>query len=393
MRYDFDKVPDRRGTCSIKWSDEIMDEINGKKGLLPFWVADMDFPCPQPVIDAVIEEARCGVYGYSCMTEGYKRAFLEWNLRRHGWQVEEGWLVFSPGVVIALNAAVQEFTSPGDKVIVQSPVYHPFFHSIENNGRHVLENKLIEGADGDYSMDFEDLEQKASDPDAKVIFLCSPHNPVGRVWREDELTRFGEICVKHGLIIVADEIHSDLIYSGHKHVPFAKLSGDFAACSITCTAPSKTFNLAGLQVSNIIVQDPELRSRLERRLESNGISEPNFFGVAAAGAAYAQGEEWLGQVLSYLEGNADFIGDFLKARLPQIHYRKPEGTYLAWLDFRALNLDKDGLKELLADRAGLALNQGFIFGSSGDGFARLNFACPRALLKEGLERIEMAIKA
>lgn len=370
-----------------------MKEINGRQGLLPFWVADMDFSCPQPVIDAVIEEARCGVYGYSCMTAEYKKAFLEWNLRRHGWKLEEGWIVFSPGVVIALNAVVQEFTSPGDKVIVQSPVYHPFFHSIENNGRKVLENKLIERSDGSYSMDFDDLERKASDPAAKVVFLCNPHNPVGRVWREDELARFGEVCSRHGLIIVADEIHSDLIYKGHKHIPFAKLSEDFAARSITCTAPSKTFNLAGLQISDIIVQDAGLRARLEKRLEANGISEPNFFGLAAAGAAYAQGEDWLGQVLCYLEGNADFIGGFLGARMPQIHYRKPEGTYLAWLDFRQMRLEKDALKELLVDKAGLALNQGFIFGNSGDGFARLNFACPRAFLEEGLERIEAAIKA
>ncbi len=387
MRYDFDRYIERRGTCSVKWSDKIMSQINGKMGLTPLWVADMDFACPQPVIDAVIEEARRGIYGYSHRTDGYFESFISWNERRHGWKVDRDWLIYSAGVVTALNAIVQEFTEEGDSVIIQPPVYHPFFYSVRNNGRQVLENTLKELPGGDYAMDFEGLQKMASDPKAKLAILCSPHNPVGRVWREGELRRFGEICLENDILVIADEIHSDLIFKGHRHIPFATLSEDFARHSITCTAPSKTFNIAGLQVSNLIVPDDGIRSALSERMEANGIEEPTIFGVVAAEAAYRHGEEWLGQALDYMESNADLIGDFVRDRMPMVGYRKPEGTYLAWLDFRSMGMDEAALKELVVDKAGLALNLGAMFGSSGSGFARLNFGCPKALLEECMSRL------
>ena len=393
MRYDFDRHIERRGTCSVKWSDEIMRQMNGRTGLTPLWVADMDFACPQPVIDAVIEEARRGIYGYSHRTEGYFESFIDWNKSRHGWKVEKDWLIYSAGVVMALNAIIQELTEEGDKVIIQPPVYHPFFYSVRNNGRQVLENNLMELPGCDYAMDFEGLQKMASDPGAKLAILCSPHNPVGRVWREDELRRFGEICLANGVLVVADEIHSDLIFKGHKHIPFATLSEDFARCSITCTAPSKTFNIAGLQVSNLIVPDEGIRAALSERMEANGIEEPNIFGVVAAEAAYRHGEEWLAQVLDYLEANADLIGDFVREMMPGVGYRKPEGTHLAWLDFRRMGMDEGGLKMLVVDKAGLALNLGAMFGSSGSGFARLNFGCPKALLGDCLSRLCSAYRA
>lgn len=390
MRYDFDRHIERRGTCSVKWSDEIMRQMNGKSGLTPFWVADMDFACPQPVIGAVMEEARRGIYGYSYRTDRYFESFIRWNERRHGWKVDRDWTVYSPGVVTALNAIVQEFTEAGDKIIIQPPVYHPFFYSVRNNGRQVLENTLKELPGGDYIMDFEGLQQMASDPKAKLAILCSPHNPVGRVWREDELRRFGEICLANGILVVADEIHSDLVFEGYRHIPFATLSEDFARHSITCTAPSKTFNMAGLQVSNLVVPDEGIRKALSERMEANGIEEPGIFGVVAAEAAYSHGEEWLAQLLCYLEANADLIGSSIAGSMPGVAYRKPQGTYLAWLDFRGMGLDEAALKHLLVDRAGLALNLGAMFGSSGSGFARLNFGCPRPLLSECLSRMVSA---
>jgi cystathionine beta-lyase len=392
MHYDFDRHIERRGSCSVKWSDEIMSQINGKAGLTPLWVADMDFACPQPVIDAVIEEARRGIYGYSYRTDRYFESFVRWNERRHGWKIDRDWTIYSSGVVTALNAIVQEFTEAGDKVIIQPPVYHPFFYSVRNNGRQVMENTLKELPGGDYAMDFESLQKMASDPKAKLAILCNPHNPVGRVWREDELRRFGEICLSNGILVVSDEIHSDLILSGHKHMPFATLSADFAKGSITCTAPSKTFNIAGLQVSNLIVPDEGIRKALSERMEANGIEEPNIFGVVAAEAAYSHGEEWLGQLLSYLEVNAELVGKFVSESMPGVAYRKPEGTYLAWLDFRGMGMDEGALKHLLVDKAGLALNLGAMFGSSGSGFARLNFGCPRPLLTDYLSRLASACR-
>jgi len=392
LHYDFDKTADRAGSGSVKWSDSIMEGMHGRRGLLPLWVADMDFDCAEPIMRAVAQTASSGIFGYTYRTDDYADAVKGWFLRRHGWRIESDWMVYSPGVVTGINAIIQEFTSPGEKVIIQSPVYHPFAHSIENNGRKVLDNRLVELGGGDYGINFEDLERKASDPLARMILLCSPHNPVGKVWTRAELERLGEICISNGVIVVSDEIHCDLVYEGHAHVPFSSLRKDFEGNCITCTAAGKTFNLAGLQMANLIVSDPEKRDALVRRMEANGIQEPTPFGLKAAIAAYSHGDEWLEQVLSYLQGNIDFMDSFFKENVPEVVFRKPDGTYLAWLDFRALGLGNEGLARMITYEAGLALNHGYIFGEAGSGFERLNFACSRTTLEKALLGIEKGVR-
>ena len=392
MHYDFDRFADRAGSGSVKWSDSIMEEIDGRKGLLPLWVADMDFDCAEPIMRAVAQAASSGIFGYTYRTEDYAEAVKGWFMRRHGWRIQSDWIVYSPGVVTGINAVIQEFTLPGEKVIIQSPVYHPFAHSIENNGRTILDNRLVELGGGDYGIDFEDLERKASDPLAKLILLCNPHNPVGKVWTRPELERLWEICISNGVIVVSDEIHCDLVYEGHEHVPFSSIREDFKENCIACTAAGKTFNLAGLQMANLLVSDPEKRKTLVRRMEANGIQEPTPFGLKAAIAAYSQGDEWLDQVLSYLQDNINFMGSFIEEKVPEVSFRKPDGTYLAWLDFRALGLGNEGLARMIADEAGLALNHGYIFGVAGSGFERLNFACSRSTLEKALMGVERAVK-
>lgn len=392
MHYDFDRFADRAGSASVKWSDSIMEDMNGRKGLLPLWVADMDFDCAKPIMEALTQTASSGIFGYAYRTDDYAEAVKGWFLRRHGWKMESDWIVYSPGVVTGINAVIQEFTLPGEKVIIQSPVYHPFAHSITNNGRAILDNRLIELGGGDYAMDFDDLEKKASDPLAKVILLCNPHNPVGKVWTGPELERLGEICVSNGVMVVSDEIHCDLVYKGNKHIPFSGIRDNFRDSCISCTAVGKTFNLAGLQMANLIISDPAKRKALERRMEANGIQEPTPFGLKAAIAAYSHGDEWLDQVLSYLEGNIGFMGSFIEEKVPEVTFRKPDGTYLAWLDFRALGLGNEGLARLITDVAGLALNHGYVFGEAGSGFERLNFACSRSTLEKALIGIERAVR-
>jgi cystathionine beta-lyase len=285
---------------------------------------------------------------------------------------------------------VRAFVAPGERVLIQRPVYYPFFGAIENNGAEMVVNPLVY-ENGRYRMDFGDLEEKARDPRVKLAILCSPHNPVGRVWTADELTRFGEICLRHDVLIVSDEIHGDLIYRGHTFSPFARLGEAFAQNAITCTAPSKTFNLAGLHTSNIIISNPELRGRFEKTLQSNGLFGINAFGVVAVEAAYNHGEEWLAQALDYLEGNLRYLEDYVSGRIPQITVIRPEGTYLVWIDCRRLELDKDGLKRLMLTEARVYLDEGFLFGPEGEGFERINIACPRSILVEALERIGNAI--
>ncbi|HNV34263.1 MAG TPA: MalY/PatB family protein [Bacillota bacterium] len=391
MGYDFDRLVPKQGSASVKWSKAVMEEINGRGDLLPLWVADMDFDCAGPIKEALAEVASSGTFGYSCRTGEYMEATSGWFSIRHGWDVDKDWLVFSPGVVAGINAIIQQFTRPGDKIILQSPVYHPFFGLVNGNGRIVSDNRLLELGGGDYAMDFEDLERRASDPKAKLLLLCSPHNPVGKVWSRAELERLGDICLANGVLVVADEIHCDLVFRERRHVPFASIKESFAMGSITCTAISKTFNLAGLQISNLIAVNGKLRERLKERLETCGISEPNPFGLAAAVAAYTEGGGWLDEALSYMEKNRDLMADFLGREIPEITYRRPDGTYLAWLDFRSMGLGDAGLRGMLVDDARLALNQGYIFGESGSGFARLNFACPRFILEKALENIRGAV--
>ena len=390
MKYNFDEIIDRKGTNSAKWSKELLEQRFGDGELLPLWIADMDFKCPKPVVDALVERAKHGIYGYSERTSPYYQSIINWNKRRNNWEIKKEWILFTPGIVSALNLLVQTFSFPGDKVIIQNPVYHPFNAAILNNGRHIQYNPL-KHENGRYTMDYKDLEEKAKDPRVKIFILCSPHNPVGRVWTKEELTKLGEICIKNNIIVISDEIHSDLILKGYRYTPFATISEEFAQHSVTCTAPSKTFNLAGLQTSSIIIPNERLRADFSQPLESNHITNPNAFGIVALRTAYNEGEEWLEQVLEYLNKNACFIEKFVEEKMPEVKYTKPEGTYLAWLDFTAIGKDEKELEIIMQKKAKVALDGGYIFGKGGERFERINFACPQSILEKALDRIEKAI--
>lgn len=386
MKYDFDQRIERRQTGSVKW--DFNQQTFGRKDILPMWVADMDFPAPEPVIEAIVARAKHGVYGYSEGMNGYYEAVMGWMRERHGWEIQRDWIIYSPGIVPALNWLMRALAKPGDKILTQSPVYPPFFRVIRNNGCEVVNSPLLL-ENGHYTMDFADLEAKFSSG-VKMMILCSPHNPVGRVWEREELERLGQLCLANDILVISDEIHSDLIYKGYRHVPFADLSPELAARSIVCTAPSKTFNLAGLQTSNILIPDPKLRRSYRETLILNGIHHPNVFGMTALEAAYRYGQEWLEQLMDYLEGNLVFLMDFLNRELPPIQAIRPEGTYLVWLDFRVLDLEPEALQEFLVHKAGVGLNAGHTFGPGGEGFARLNLACSRSILAQGLEQIKTA---
>ena len=389
MKYDLDKIINRYKTGSVKW--DLADKIFGQDNVLPMWVADMDFEAPKPVIDALVKRAKHGIYGYSACMDPYYDAVTGWMKKQHNWNIQNDWIVFSPGVVPALNMLVKALSRPGEKIIVQQPVYYPFMKAIENNNRKVLNNPLrLNGKR--YEMDFNDLEKKASDKDVKLIILCSPHNPVGRVWSGDELEELGRICLKNNITIISDEIHSDIVLKGHKHTPFAGISEEFLMNSVTCTAPSKTFNLAGLHVSNIIIADRETREKFLFQLKCNGLMGPNCFASAALEAAYTHGQEWLEQVLHYIQDNLEYLKGFIKNRLPRVRIIEPEATYLVWLDFRDLGLKNHELKEIILKEAKVALDPGHIFGREGMGFQRINIACPRKTLEQGLISIEKALK-
>jgi len=400
VNYDFDTEISRAGTNAAKWEFiqegqdphhmEHTDKFYGENRILPMWVADMDFPCPQRVVEALVARARHGIYGYTAPTDAYYSAVVSWMKRRQGWQVDPEWICITPGVVPALNMLVRTFVSPGEKVLIQPPVYHPFFHAIENNQAELAANALIY-ENGRYRMDYADLETKAKDPSVKLAILCSPHNPVGRVWSRDELLRFGDICLGNDVLVVSDEIHADLIYKGHTFTPWVSLGEAFAQHAVVCTAPSKTFNLAGLHTSNIVIPNAELRARFKKTLQSNGLVGIGPFGLVALEAAYTHGEEWLDQVLDYLEGNLHYLEDYVAHHIPRISVVRPEGTYLAWLDCRGLGLDKWALKHLMLNEARVFLDEGFIFGPEGEGFERINIACPRSILVEALERIREAM--
>lgn len=389
MKFDFDAIIDRTGTSSFKW--DLVDQIFKGKGLLPLWVADMDFASPPEVVAALEQRARHGVYGYTAPMPEYYQAMIDWFARRHGWRIMPDWIVTAPGVVPALNLIIQSFTDPGDGVIVQKPVYYPFMRSIQNNGRAIINNPLkLEG--NSYCIDFDDLERKASEPRARMLILCSPHNPVGRLWTKEELERIGEICMARDLLVISDEIHCDLTFKGFSHVPFGSISAGFLAGSVTCTAPSKTFNLAGLQTANLIIADPDLRQRYNRTIECLGLKWPNLFGIEALIAAYRHGDEWLDQLMEYLGGNLSFLKEFIAAKLPRVKVIEPEATYLVWLDFREYGLDRETLSRILRGRARLALDDGHVFGSpEGDGFERINIACPRTILEDALTRMSKAM--
>jgi len=389
MKYNFDEIINRKNTDSMKWSPDYLAENFESADVIPLWVADMDFRTAQPIIDALVERAQHGIYGYAAAGDEFYDAIISWQRRRNNWEISKDWILFSPGIVPALGHIVKTFCEPGDNVIIQSPVYYPFYGAIRGGGCNIINNKLLNN-DGHYEIDFDDLEAKAAD--AKMMILCSPHNPVGRVWDENDLVRICEICKRNAVLLIADEIHSDLIYKPHVHTPCGKIAAAAGIKHIVCTAPSKTFNLAGLQASCIIVPDKEMRKKLSKTFYKADIM-PNVFALAAMTAAYNEGEEWLDQLLEYLKGNIDFIESYVAEHMPDVKFLRPEGTYLAWLDFSAYGWDKEELKDIVLRKAGLAVDDGYIFGDGGETCQRINFACPRNLLAEALERLAAALKA
>lgn len=384
MKYDFDIEIRRKGSNSYKWDSAANDEI------LPMWVADMDFRTAPAVIDALAKRVEHGIFGYTKVPQAYFDAVTGWFEKRHHFRFEKEWLLFTTGVVPALSAIIQALTEPGDEVIVQGPVYNCFFSSIRNNKCEMVSNDLIYN-DGAYSIDFEDLEKKVKSPRAKLMLLCNPHNPVGRVWTKEELSKIGEICFRNNVLVVADEIHCDLVYSPHRYTPFASQGGEFLEKSITCTAPGKTFNLAGLQVANILAFDPEIKAKIDKSLNINEVCEINPFAVEGLIAAYTEGEEWLEQLKEYLEGNYRYLKDFFAEHLPRFPVLPLEGTYLVWIDCRSLEETSEKIAERLLSRGKLQVNHGSLYGKSGEGFIRLNIACPRSTLKKGLSRLKMAL--
>ena len=378
MKYDFDKTIDRRATNSYKWD-------SAPEGVLPMWVADMDFRTAPAIIDALQKRVAHGIFGYTRVPDAYYDAVTSWFSRRHGWDIDREWIIYTSGVVPAVSAVIKALTVPGDKVIVQTPVYNCFFSSIRNNGCEIVSNPLRRTADT-YEMDFDALERCAADPRAKVMLLCNPHNPAGRVWTPDELTRLGNICLRNGVTVVADEIHCELVYQGFKYTPFASLSDAFLHRSVTCVSPSKAFNIAGLQIANIVAFDNDLRSRIDKAININEVCDVNPFGVAATIAAYNEGEEWLCQLLDYLHGNYEAMAEFCRRELPEFPIARLEGTYLVWMDCSSLGMPSDALEHALLDDARLWLNAGTMYGAEGEGYMRWNIACPRSVMLDGLSR-------
>jgi len=380
MKYNFDEIVPRRGTNSVKWDTAESNDV------LPMWVADMDFRTAPAVIDALARRVQHGVFGYAKVPQSFYDAAIGWFQRRHNFNVQADWILYTSGVVPALSAVIKALTDTGDKVIIQTPVYNCFFSSIRNDECEMVANKLLY-KDGKYSIDFQDLEEKAADPKAKVLLLCSPHNPVGRVWTREELQRVGEICLRNKVMVVSDEIHWDFVYSGNTHLPFASLSEEFLQNTVTCMAPSKTFNMAGIQVATIVAADEAVRKRIDKVLNINEVCDINAFAVEALIAAYNHGEEWLEALKKYLYGNYIFLLEFFKEHLPHLSVLPLEATYLAWVDCSALKQTSKKIVEDLLTKENLWLNEGTLYGEAGEGFIRINIATQRENLKKGLEKI------
>lgn len=388
INLDFDKVINRRNTRCLKY--DFAERRGMPKDVLPLWVADMDFETSSYIQDALTERVKHGIFGYSEVQMQYFNIVRDWMKNHHSWEVQEKWLVKTPGVVFALAMAVKAYTQPNDSVLIQQPVYYPLSEVIADNGRKVISSDLYLGDDNRYHIDFEDFEKKIIDEKVKLFFLCNPHNPVGRVWTEAELIQLGDICVRHGVIVVSDEIHQDFVFSSKHHV-FANLKKDFENISIICTSPSKTFNLAGLMMSNIFIPNHELRHKFRKELDAAGISQLDVMGLVACEAAYSKGEEWYQAMLAYISENIRFVKRYIEENLPNVTMTDTEGTYLVWLDFRKTGLSVDELENLIINKAKLWLDSGKIFGKCGEGFQRINVACPRSVLKEALYKIKEAL--
>jgi cystathionine beta-lyase len=395
MQYNFDQVCDRRNTDCAKW--DFVQSIFGREDVIPMWVADMDFPVAPQIVEALKKRAEHPFYGYTSPGPGIVEAVVDRMQRKFNWTIKPEWVVFTPGVVPALNIAIRTLTHPGDEVILQEPVYYPFFPAVTSSGCRIASNEL-RLVNGRYEMDYEGMERLFQNKvgmlpvpgRVKAVMLCNPHNPVGRLWSGEELIRFGEIALRHGAVVISDEIHCELLFKGYKHTPFASISDEFAQNSIVCMAPSKTFNLAGLEASSIIIPNKTLRREFARTREGI-LPMPNLFGYTALEAAYRFGDEWLDELLEYLQGNLDFVLKYFAEKIPKIKIIEPQGTYLIWLDCRDLGMNDMDLRTFMRERAKVGFDDGFLFGSGGSGFERMNIACPRAILEEALNKIESAV--
>lgn len=396
MKYDFDRVVNRRNTDCAKW--DMVESLFGSRDILPMWVADMDFPIAKPITEALRKRIEHEIYGYTYPGLSLIEAVVNRIQRKYNWKIKPEWIVFTPGVIPALHVAVRAFTHPGDDVIIQGPVYYPFWPVVTDNGCLVANNPL-ELIDGHYEINFEDLERKfgpkagtvPSPSRVQMMILCSPHNPVGRVWTREELIRMGEIVIKNDAVMVSDEIHCELLFKGSKHIPFASISEEFEQHSVVCMTASKTFNLAGLAASAIIIPNTKLRN-IFNTARSGILPRPDVLALKALEAAYRDGDEWLEQLLDYLQGNLEFLMEYFRKRIPKIKVIRPEGTYLVWLDCRELGMDPMSLQAFTREKAKVGLEDGDLFGPGGAGFQRINIACPRATLEEALKRIEEAIQ-
>ena len=395
MKYDFNQICDRKNTNCFKW--DFIQSIFGNDDVIPMWVADMDFPVAIPIVEALKRRAEHEFYGYTKASADVIQSVVDRMWDKYAWKIKPEWIVFTPGVVPALNITVRMLTHPGDEIILQEPVYYPFFPAVTFSGCQIVNNqlKLINGR---YEMDYEDLEHQFHArigmlpvPNRiKAIMLCNPHNPVGRLWSKEELTKLGDIAIKHDVVVISDEIHCELLFKDHLHTPFASISEEFEQNSIVCMSPSKTFNLAGLEVSSIIIPNKKLR-HLFINTRTGILPEPNLFVYTALEAAYRFGDEWLDQLLDYLQGNLDFLLKYFANRIPKIKVIKPQGTYLIWLDCRDLGMDDMTLRNFMRDKAKVGFDDGFLFGSGGSGFQRMNIACPRPIIEEALIRIETMV--
>ena len=386
--YSFDEVIDRKNTNSLKYDFAV--ERGKPAEVLPLWVADMDFKTAPGVTSALVEAATHGIFGYTEAKENYAAAVINWYKKRFGITYKGEWLVKTPGIVFALALAVKAYTNSGDGVLIQTPVYYPFYEVIRDNNRRIIENPLIND-NNKFSVDFEDFEEKIKREKVKLFILCSPHNPVGRVWTKDELEKVVSICKKHNVIIVSDEIHCDFVYEGYTHTPTLEVAGDYSENVIICTSPGKTFNIAGIQDSNIFIPGKELRQKFQQELNASGYSQLNTFAIKACIAAYETGEEWLDELKKYLKGNLDFVKEFIATRLPKVKLTEPEGTYLIWLDFSEYGLSKEELNDLVINKAGLWLDAGHIFGEAYEQYQRIVIAAPRTTISEAFEKLAQAL--
>jgi len=384
--FDFDRVIARDKTFCMKYDPE----ARGKPaGVLPMWVADMDLQAPPAVLAALKEQAQHGIFGYFNTGDDYFAVLQDWFARRHNWQVQQDWLVTTPGVVNAIHVSILAYTQAGDGILIQQPVYYPFKMAVDATGRKLVVNELVE-KDGHYSIDFDDFEKKIVEGGVKAFILCNPHNPVGRVFTKEELLKMGDICLRHGVVVISDEIHQEFIFEGHKHLVFADLSPQLADITITCTAPTKAFNLASLPVANIFITNPKLRTAFIDEYNKFGVSQIGVMEIAACMAAYGKSEDWLNALTAYLAENMRTVDDFLQAQMPEVKLIQPEGTYLAWLDFRALGLTDDELDAKITHQGNLWLHKGSTFGPSGSGFMRMNIACPHPTLERALNQLRQA---